>query len=253
MKIKNNTVVITGGASGLGEATARGFAAAGANVCIFDMNLKRAKTVAADINGVALACNVAEENSVIEAISAAEAAHGIARIVVNCAGIGQSEKVISGGMPMNFEHHKKVIDVHLNGTFNIIRLTAAKMITMDPDENGERGVIINTSSISGFEGQIGAVSYSAAKAGIAGMTLPLAREFSRHGIRVMAIAPGLFETPMVADLRESEVEKMTAGVPFPHRLGQPKEYARLARDIVENSMLNGETIRLDAAFRIGGL
>ena len=253
MQINNKVAMVTGAASGLGEATARRLAREGAKVGVLDRDIVRAESVAKDIGGLALTCDVTDEKAAGSALAALAEWHEIPSIVVNCAGIGQSEKVISGGKALPFANHKKVIDTHLNGTFNVIRLAAEQMIRRMPDEQGQRGVFVNTSSISGIEGQIGAVSYAAAKAGIAGMTLPLAREFSRYGIRVVAIAPGLFETPMVGELRQSEVDKMVAGVPFPHRFGRPEEYARLARDIIENPMLNGEIIRLDAAFRIGGL
>ncbi len=251
MKIEGQAAIVTGGASGLGAATARRLAAAGVRVAVLDMNADAAAGVASEIGGLGLACDVSSAEAAEAALAEARAAHGPARIVVSCAGISEARRVVGRDGPVPLEHHRRVIEVHLIGSFNIARLTAADMTGLEPDAGGERGVIINTSSAAAFEGQIGAVSYAAAKAGIAGMTLPLARELSRHGIRVAAIAPGLFATPMAASVPREALDAMAAKVPFPQRFGRPDEFAALVQQICENRMLNGEVIRLDAALRMG--
>ncbi len=252
MDLQGATFIITGGGSGLGEATARLFAASGAKVIIADLNADNANKVAADIgeSARAIECNVTDEAQVQAAVDLAKETFGGLNGAVNCAGVGAAARVTSKGGPFPMDMFKFVIDVNLNGTFNVIRLTAHAMTALDPDESGERGVFINTASVAAFDGQIGQAAYSASKGGIVGMTLPIARELARHGIRVVTIAPGLFDTPMLAALPEDAKKSLGAQVPFPPRLGSPDEYALLAKQIVENPMLNGETIRLDGAIRM---
>lgn len=250
MEIENHAAIVTGAGSGLGAATARALAAAGARVSVFDLNLENARKVAKEIGGLGIACDVRDVDSAIDAIDVAESAHGVARIIVNCAGIAQAERVLGRAAPIALERHNNVVDIHLNGTFNIIRLTADRMQKLAPVGDGERGIVVNTASIAAFEGQIGAASYAAAKAGIAGLTLPLAREFSRYGIRVMAIAPGLFDTEMAAQIPTAGLEKLQSMLQFPKRFGDPREFASLVIDICRNRMLNGEVIRLDGCVRL---
>lgn len=248
MRIDGVTAIVTGAASGLGKATAKLLAEAGANVAGFDLTFD---TVSSRDSTLKHPCDVTDEASVRTALAASEAALGPARILVNCAGILESRRVLGRDGVMPLEHFRRLIDIHLVGTFNVTRLFADAARHLPPvSEDGSRGVVVNTSSVAGLEGQIGAVSYSAAKAGIAGMTLPLAREFAREGIRVVAIAPGFFETPMAMGLREEAQQQIMASVPFPKRLGRPEEYAQLVRHICENDMLNGEVIRLDAGLRM---
>lgn len=251
MEIKGLSAIVTGGASGLGEATARRLAKAGAKVTIFDMNDERGPIVASEIKGRFEKVNVASEEDVQNALEASAAAHGEARILVNCAGIAIGEKTIGrDNVPHDFARYKKVIEVNLIGTFNVIRLASARMATLEPLATTERGVIINTASVAALEGQIGQVAYSASKGGIVAMTVPLARDLSSIGIRVCTIAPGLFLTPMMKGLPQEAQDSLGASVPFPKRLGDPDEYANLAQHICENAMLNGETIRLDGAIRM---
>lgn len=242
--------VVTGGGSGLGEATARALAAKGARVAIFDVGMEKAEQVAKEIGGIAVKCDVSSAEG-------GEAAHaevadrlGPARILVNCAGIGVAMKTVGkdGAHPLDL--YRKVIEVNLIGTFNMIRLFAVRAQELDPMEGGERGVIINTASVAAFDGQIGQAAYSSSKGGVVGMTLPVARDLSRAGIRVCTIAPGIFRTPMMAGLPQEAQDSLGQQVPFPPRLGDPKEYAALACHIVDNQMLNGETIRLDGAIRM---
>ena len=248
MQIAGTTAIVTGAASGLGLATAELLASAGAKVAGLDIAVADAGM---DDDGILRhPCDVTSETSVQAALAKSEAALGPARILVNCAGVMESRKILGRDGVMPLDHFRRLIDVHLIGTFNMIRLFADKARHLDPlSEDGDRGVIVNTSSIFGQEGQIGAVSYSAAKAGIAGMTLPLARELAREGIRVVAIAPGIFETPMVMSLREAAREQIVNAVAFPKRMGKPREYAQLVRHICENDMLNGAEIRIDAGAR----
>lgn len=249
MDINGVSAIVTGGASGLGAATARLLARHGAKVAIFDMNADLGAAVAAETGGAFFAVNVADEESVAAAIAAAEAAHGTARILVNCAGIGNAARTVSKKGPFPLDLFSRVIHVNLIGTFNMIRLAAARMVELEI-MGEERGVIINTASVAAFEGQIGQAAYSASKAGVAGMTLPVARDLAQYAVRVMTIAPGLFLTPMLQGLPEEAQRSLGAQVPFPARLGNPTEYAKLAVHIVENTMLNGETIRLDGAIRM---
>ena len=251
MDLKDVPAIVTGGASGLGEATARALAARGAKVAIFDMALGKAKPVAAEIGGIAVQCDVSKGESAEQALAEAREKHGPCGVAVNCAGIGIAFKTVTDGKAHPLNLFEKVIAVNLVGTFNILRLAAAEMATREPNAEGERGVIINTASIAAFDGQMGQAAYTASKAGVAGMTLPIARDLSRHGIRVLTIAPGTFDTPMLAMLPEKARQSLAAQVPFPSRLGRPDDYAKLAMAIIDNPMLNGETIRLDGALRMG--
>jgi len=250
MQLKDQAAIVTGGASGLGAATARKLAAQGAKVAVFDLNAKLAETVAAEIGGVAVTCDVSDAASAEAAVAQAEKAHGVARVLVNCAGIGVAKRVIGREGPMALPDFEKVIKVNLIGSFNMLRLATAPMSKLEPLATGERGVVINTASVAAYDGQIGQAAYSASKGGVVGMTLPIARDLSSLGIRVCTIAPGLFLTPMMMGLSAEAQKSLGAQVPFPPRLGDPKEYAQLAMQIVENHMLNGETIRLDGAIRM---
>lgn len=250
MKIDGVAAIVTGGASGLGEGTARRLAGAGARVAVFDRNAERGKATAEEIGGHFVSVDVTDEMEVQAAIEEAEALHGRARILVNCAGISPPAKVIGrDGKAMALSDFSKIIAINLIGSFNVLSKFAARIY--DADAIGEeRGVIINTASIAAYDGQIGQSAYAASKGGIAAMTLPLARELARHGIRVMTIAPGIFWTPMLATFPQEVQDSLGKQVPFPSRLGQPEEYAQLVESIVANPMLNGETIRLDGAIRM---
>jgi len=250
MIIKNTPVIITGGASGMGAATAHFLSHAGAKVAIFDKNLALATKTAAEIHGLAIECDVTNEESIVEAVKKAEASHGPARICVNCAGIIHSRRMVNQQGPMPLTDFRQVIEINLIGTFNVMRIVAAHMIPLEALAEGERGIIINTASVAAFEGQIGQTAYSASKGGIVGLTLPAARELSSFGIRIMAIAPGLVDTPMFDKLTPEARAALVSMVPFPKRLASPKEYASLAAHIIENVMLNGEVIRLDGALRM---
>lgn len=250
MDISNNAAIVTGGASGLGAATARMLAAAGAKVAIFDMNADAAQSIADELGGVACVCDISDDASVEAAFDTARGTHGPARILINCAGIGPAAKTTGSRGMHPLDQFQAVINVNLIGTFNCIRRAADDMMKMDPMAGGERGVCVNTASVAAYEGQIGQAAYSASKGGIVGMTLPIARDLAGIGVRICTIAPGLFETPLLAGLPEDVKESLGRSVPFPSRLGQPEEYANLARHIVENAMLNGETIRLDGAIRM---
>ncbi|MDQ7079129.1 MAG: SDR family NAD(P)-dependent oxidoreductase [Paracoccaceae bacterium] len=244
--------IITGGASGLGEAVARNLASAGAGVCLFDLNEEKGKALADELGGHFLRVDVSDPTSVAKGFKAARAAQGQERIMVNCAGIGVAARTVDrDGNPQDPAFFERVIRINLIGTFLCSSQAAAGMVAADPvTDDGERGVIINTASVAAFDGQIGQTAYSASKGGIVGMTLPMARDLSRDGVRVMAIAPGIFRTPMLAGLPQDVQDSLGAQVPFPSRLGDPAEYAALARHIIENSMLNGEVIRLDGAIRM---
>ena len=253
MKLSDKiSAIVTGGASGLGEATARALAAEGVRVAIFDRDEARGKAVAAEIGGHFCKVDVVDVESVSVGLAQARAVHGTERICVNCAGIATGGKTVDRDQnPHDLAAFSKTIQINLIGTFNVASQSAAGMVKLDPLEGGERGVIVNTASVAAFEGQIGQAAYSASKGGIVGMTLPMARDLSRDGVRVMAIAPGLFMTPMLAGLPQEVQDSLGAQVPFPSRLGDPAEYAALARHIIENPMLNGEVIRLDGAIRMG--
>jgi NAD(P)-dependent dehydrogenase (short-subunit alcohol dehydrogenase family) len=249
MRLSGVAAIVTGGGSGLGRATAEALAARGARVAVIDLNPAAADEAARAIGGVALVGDVADEASASAAIRKAEAAHGAARVLVNCAGIGVAKRVLGRDGPQPLPDFEKVIRVNLIGSFNMIRLAAAGMSALEPVE-GERGVIISTASIAAYDGQIGQAAYSASKGGVVAMTLPIAREFAQFGIRVNAIAPGVFMTPMMSGLPQPAQDSLGASVPFPARLGQPAEYAALAIHIVENGYINGETIRIDGALRM---
>lgn len=250
MEISGAGTIVTGGASGLGAATARRLAAEGARVTIFDRDAERGAALAEETGGLFLAVDVTGEVAVAEALDRAEVFAGPTRILVNCAGIAPPAKAVDReGAPLPLAEFTRVIEVNLIGTFNTIAQVAARMQKTEP-VGEERGVIVNTASVAAFEGQIGQPAYAASKAGVAGLTLPLAREFARPGIRVMAIAPGLFLTPMLEGLPEEAQASLGAQVPFPNRLGDPAEYADLVAAIVRNPMLNGEVIRLDGAIRM---
>lgn len=249
MKIDNIAVIVTGGASGMGAATARMLAGRGARVALFDLDMSKAEPLAAEIKGIALECNVAREESVAAAIAAAEDRHGPARVVINCAGIVHGRRMVNKEGAMPLDEFRKVIEVNLTGTFNVMRLAANAMANA-PLIGEERGVIINTASVAAYDGQIGQCAYSASKGGIVGLTLPAARDLSQLAIRVMTIAPGLVDTPMFAKISPEAREALAAAVPHPKRLIHPEEYAMLALQIIENPVLNGEVIRLDGALRM---
>jgi NAD(P)-dependent dehydrogenase (short-subunit alcohol dehydrogenase family) len=251
MNIQGHAALVTGGGSGLGEATARELARLGAKVAVLDVNLDNAKRVAADIGGIACQCDITNTESLQAAIDAAATAHGPARILMNIAGIGSAKRVVAkDGSPAPLEDFAKVINVNLIGTYNASRLFAAACAKLDPLEDGERGVMMFTASVAAFDGQVGQQAYSASKGGLVGMTLPMARDLAQHGIRVCTIAPGLFSTPLMKQLPEPVQASLAASIPFPPRLGKPEEFAQLAAHIVTNTHLNGEVIRLDGALRM---
>jgi NAD(P)-dependent dehydrogenase (short-subunit alcohol dehydrogenase family) len=250
MQIEKQAAIVTGSASGLGLATAEMLAAAGAKVALLDIDAARVAEAADRIGGIGLQCDVGDAAAAEHALAEARAVHGPAAILVNCAGIAAAKRIVGRDGPMQLAEFELVIRVNLIGTFNLMRLAAADMATLEPDAEGERGVIVNTASVAAFDGQIGQSAYAASKGGVAALTLPAAREFARHGIRVMSIAPGIFETPMLRGLPEAAQASLAAAVPFPKRLGRPEEYAMLVRQILDNPMLNGETIRLDGAIRL---
>jgi NAD(P)-dependent dehydrogenase (short-subunit alcohol dehydrogenase family) len=253
MKIQGSTAFVTGGASGLGEATVRALAGRGARVAIYDLPRSKGAELEKELGPSTrfLAGDVTDEAQVGAALDAAIAAFGPLRGVVNCAGIGSASRTVGkNNEPFPLAAFRKTIEVNLIGTFNVIRLAAARMAGNDPDANGERGAIVNTASIAAYEGQIGHAAYSASKGGVVGMTLPIARDLARHAIRVCTIAPGLFKTPLLMSLPAPALEALGASIPFPSRLGEPGEYGLLACHILENPMLNGETIRLDGALRM---
>ncbi len=251
MNVQGQAALVTGGGSGLGEATARELARLGAKVAILDVNLAAAQKVASDIGGIAMQCDVTSPDSVQSAITQAQAAHGPARILMQIAGIGSAKRVVGkDGNAAPLEDFAKVINVNLIGTYNVARLFAAVCAKLDPMEDGERGAMVFTASVAAFDGQVGQQAYSASKAGVAGMTLPMARDLAQHGIRVCTIAPGLFATPLMRTLPEPVQQSLAASIPFPQRLGKPEEFAQLAVHIVTNGHLNGEVIRLDGALRM---
>ena len=250
MNPSGQVAVVTGGGSGLGEATARALAARGAKVAIFDVGIDRAEKVAADIGGIAVKCDVSSAESGEQAFAAVAEKLGAPRILINFAGIAIAARTTTKDGPHSLDHYRKVIEVNLIGTFNMIRLFAVRCEQLEPLECGERGVIVNTASVAAFDGQIGQAAYSSSKGGVVGMTLPVARDLARSGIRVMTIAPGIFRTPMLAGLPQEAQDSLGKQVPFPSRLGEPAEYGALACHIVENQMLNGEVIRLDGAIRM---
>ncbi len=250
MKIQGVSAVITGGASGLGGATAVALADAGARVAIWDMNAEKGVAHAARLGGVFCETNVADEASVTAALETTISAVGAPRILINCAGIATGEKTLGKNGPHRLDAFRRVIDINLVGTFNCIRLVAEAMERLDPLEDGERGVIINTASVAAFEGQIGQAAYGASKSGVVGLTLPVARDLMNAGIRCNTIAPGIFWTPMMAGMDQKVQDALAAMVPFPKRLGKPEEFASLAMEVCRNTMLNGAVIRLDGAIRM---
>jgi len=252
MNVKNSVVVVTGGASGLGEACVRNLLSGGAKIAIFDFAADRGEKIAAELGKdvIFVQTDVADEAGVQGAINKTMKAFGAINIAINCAGGAVPMKVLSKKGPMPLAAFNRTIQINLVGTFNVIRLAVEQMVKNPPDADGEKGVIINTSSVAAFDGQIGQADYSASKGGIVAMTLPIARECAAYGIRVMTIAPGLFDTPLLHGLPEAAREALGKMVPFPPRLGQPAEFASLVRHIIENHMLNGEVIRLDGAIRM---
>ena len=250
MDIGGVAAMVTGGASGLGAATARALAQAGARVALLDMNEGQVAAIAAEIGGIGIGCDVTDAAAMEQAIATAEAAHGIARILVNCAGVATAGRTVGKAGPLPLDQFARVIEINLIGSFNAIRLMAARAQTLAPLATGERAVIVNTASVAAYDGQIGQAAYAASKGAVAAMTLPLAREFAATGIRVMTIAPGIFETPMVRGMPQAVQDSLAASIPFPSRLGRADEYAALALHIIGNVMLNGETIRLDGAIRM---
>jgi NAD(P)-dependent dehydrogenase (short-subunit alcohol dehydrogenase family) len=253
MQLEHRTVLVTGGSSGLGEATVRAVLERGGNAVIADINRDKGEALASDLGERArfAAVDVTDEASTQAAVQLALDTFGGLHGAVNCAGIGTAGRVLGRDGPLALAAFTRTIQVNLIGTFNVLRLAAAAMDENEPDENGEKGVIVNTASVAAFDGQIGQAAYSASKGGVVGMTLPIARDLARHGIRVLTIAPGIFETPMVAMMPENLRKSLAEQIPFPARFGQPAEFAKLAIHMFENSFLNGETIRLDGAVRMG--
>ena len=251
MQIKDNAALVTGAASGMGEATARFLASNGASVGLLDIDFAKIQAIAEECGGTAIECNVTSADSMEQAVTQAQQQNGIARILINCAGIAPAKRIIGRDGAMPLEDFKRVIDVNLIGTFNAIRLMAAAARNSEPlDEFGERGVIVNVASVSAFEGQIGQAAYSSSKGAIVALTIQAARELASAGIRVMTIAPGMIATPMLFGMPDEVQQSLAAQVPFPKRLGHPEEFARLVGHILENQMLNGEVIRLDGAIRM---
>jgi NAD(P)-dependent dehydrogenase (short-subunit alcohol dehydrogenase family) len=250
MKLENASVLVTGGGSGLGAATAEALAAAGARVTIFDRDADKAQAVAQRLGGVAAAGDVTSEADAQAAFAKARDAHGALRVLVNCAGIGTAARILGRDGPMPLDRFEAVIRVNLVGTFNMMRLGAAEMAQAEPTEDGERGVIISTASVAAYEGQVGQAAYSASKGGVVALTVPAARELAGIGVRVLAVAPGLFFTPMMETLPEEVQQSLGASIPFPKRLGRPDEFAALVQHLVENVHMNGEVVRIDGALRL---
>jgi NAD(P)-dependent dehydrogenase (short-subunit alcohol dehydrogenase family) len=250
MDVSGHVAIVTGGGSGLGEATARALAGRGARVALLDVGLARAKAVAEEIGGIALQCDVSDADDGEKAFAAIDDRLGSARVLVNCAGIAIAMKTVGKEGPHSLDHFRRVVEINLVGSFNMIRLFATRAQALEPLVGAERGVVVNTASVAAFDGQVGQAAYAASKGGVVSMTLPLARELARSGIRVCTIAPGIFRTPMLAGLPQDAQDSLGQQVPFPPRLGDPAEFAALACHIVENQMLNGETIRLDGAIRM---
>jgi NAD(P)-dependent dehydrogenase (short-subunit alcohol dehydrogenase family) len=250
MDPKGHAAIVTGGGSGLGAATAAALAARGAKVAVLDVNRDGAADVAKKIGGLAIACDVADAEAAAAAVTQAREAHGVARILVNCAGIGVAKRIVGRDGPHPLPDFERVIRINLVGTFNLMRLVAADLQNAEPLEDGERGVIISTASVAAYEGQIGQAAYSASKGGVVALTIPAARELAQFGIRVNAIAPGIFLTPMLLGLPEEAQKSLAASVPYPKLLGKPSQYADLVLHMVENRYLNGEVIRLDGALRM---
>jgi len=250
MDINGHAAVVTGGASGLGAASAEMLARSGAKVACLDVNLDGARAVADQIGGIAVRCDVTSADEATAALAAAREKHGAARILINCAGVGPAKRIVGRDGPMPLADFERVIKINLIGTFNMMRLVAADMQGLSPLADGERGVIISTASVAAFEGQIGQAAYASSKGGVAALTMPAAREFAQFGIRANAIAPGIFLTPMLTALPEETQKSLAAAVPFPKLLGRPEQFAALVRHIIENTYINGEVIRLDGALRM---
>ena len=251
MDIKDKVVVITGAASGMGAASARMLAENGAKVALFDLNLKATEALAKALDGLAVECDVASEDSALQAVAKVVKHFSSIHASIQCAGIAPAARAVGKEGPMPLDQFHKVLHVNLLGTFNVLRLTAAQMLKQDPiNDDNERGVIINTASVAAYEGQIGQAAYSASKGGVVAMTLPLAREFSKFGVRVMTIAPGIINTPMMAAMPEDVQDGLNASVPYPNRMGKVTEYSALVKHIFENKYLNGSVIRLDGALRM---
>jgi NAD(P)-dependent dehydrogenase (short-subunit alcohol dehydrogenase family) len=250
VKIESSSALVVGGASGLGEATVRALHDRGAVVTIADVNAEKGAALASELGVEFAACDVREEDQVQAAVANAAEADGGLRVAVCCAGTGWAQKVAGSKGPHPLLPFETILQINLIGTFNVLRFAAAAMVSNEPSDDGERGACVNTASIAAFDGQVGQIAYSASKGGVVGMTLPAARDLAQYGIRVNTIAPGLFDTPLLAALPEEARQKLGAGVPFPQRLGAPAEYAQLAVALIENRMMNGETIRLDGALRM---
>src|ERR1041385_5074346 len=248
MDISGHAVLISGGGSGLGRATAQLLAKAGARVAVLDIN-EAAAAVAREVGGFAVACDVTNAVDAEKAVAAARERHGPARLAVACAGIGTAGRIVGRDGPLALDEFRRTVEVNLIGSFNLLRLAAADMTNLDPLADGERGLVVLTASVAAFEGQIGQAAYAASKGGIVGLTLPAARELARYGVRVVAIAPGIFATPMLAGLPQNVQDSLAASVPFPARLGRPEEYAQTVLDLCRNLMINGSVIRLDGALR----
>lgn len=249
MELNGTPVLVTGGASGLGEATAQLLAELGARVTVLDIQLERAQAVAARIDGLALHCDVTDPASAADAIAQARAQHGVARLLVNCAGGGKAGRVVGRNGVMPLEEFTRTVNLNLFGAFNMTRLAAAEMMQAEP-QDGERGLVLFTTSAAAYEGQIGQAAYTASKGALVALTLQLAREFAQQGVRVMAAAPGIFETPLLGNLPPEVQQSLADGIPFPRRLGRPQEFAQLVADIARNRYLNGEVIRIDGAVRL---
>jgi NAD(P)-dependent dehydrogenase (short-subunit alcohol dehydrogenase family) len=252
MNLNQTSVIVTGGASGLGAATAKALSLVGAKVSVLDLNFSLAKKTADEIGGLAIECNVTDEASAIKAMEVVTEKHGVARVLINCAGIGTSGRIVGKNGPLPLSEFSKVINVNLIGSFNMMRLAAAAMIASESMSNEERGVVISTASIAAYEGQIGQAAYAASKGGIVSLTLPAAREFAQFGIRVNAIAPGLFFTPLLQGLSEEAIQNLSSAIPFPKRLGDASEFAKLVLHIIDNRYMNGEVIRIDGGLRMQG-
>jgi NAD(P)-dependent dehydrogenase (short-subunit alcohol dehydrogenase family) len=250
MRVEGQAAIVSGGGSGLGRATAQALAAVGAKVAILDINEAAAAEAARETGGLAVTVDVTDAGSAEAAFAAAHERHGPARIAVNCAGIGTAGRIVGRDGPLPLDAFRRVIEVNLIGSFNVMRLAAAEMSSLEPLADGERGIIVSTASAAAYEGQIGQAAYSASKGGIVALTLPAARELARYGVRVVAIAPGLFDTPMLQGLAQNIRDGLAASVPFPNRLGRPEEYAALVLHLCGNTMINGEVIRLDGALRM---
>lgn len=250
MEVEGIAAIVTGGASGLGAATARALAARGARVTVIDRDGDGAVAVANGIGGLGIGCDVADARAVADALEEARRMHGPCGIAVSCAGIAPARRIVGRDGPMPLDDFRRVVEVNLVGTFNVMRLAAAEMAGREPNEDGERGVVVNTTSVAAFEGQIGQSAYAASKGGVAALTLPAAREFASLGIRVLAIAPGLFATPMLLDMPQEVQDSLAATLPFPRRFGKPEEFAALVLHMVGNPVLNGEVVRLDSALRM---